>query len=61
LDIGVQFDAGSEYQICKIFTVGLDGLFHLAGNQRNSVINFGTIGPYDRGRPGIQPYSIPLD
>ena len=46
LDIGVQFGAGFEYQVWKKFKVGLDGRFHLASNQTNTVNNFGTIGPY---------------
>lgn len=46
LDIGVQFGAGFEYQVWKEFKVGLDGRFHLASNQTNTVNNFGTIGPY---------------
>ena len=33
--------------------MGLDGWFHLASNQTNTVNNFGTIWPYDRGR-GIE-------
>jgi opacity protein-like surface antigen len=46
LDIGIQFGAGVEYQVWKEFKVGLDGRFHLAANQTNTVNNFGTIGPY---------------
>lgn len=46
LDIGVQFGAGFEYQVWKTLKLGLDGRFHLASNQTNTVNNFGTIGPY---------------
>jgi opacity protein-like surface antigen len=46
LDIGVQFGAGFEYQFWKKMKVGLDGRFHLASNQTDTVNNFGTIGPY---------------
>lgn len=46
LDIGVQFGAGFEYQVWKELKLGLDGRFHLASNQTNTVNNFGTIGPY---------------
>lgn len=46
LDIGVQFGAGFEYQVWKEFKVGVDGRFHLASNQTNTVNNFGTVGPY---------------
>lgn len=46
LDIGVQFGAGFEYQFWKKLKAGLDGRFHLATNQTNTVNNFGTIGPY---------------
>lgn len=46
LDIGIQFGAGAEYQIWKELKLGLDGRFHLASNQTNTVNNFGTVGAY---------------
>jgi len=55
----VQFDAGSENQVWKSFTVGQDGLFHLASNQTNTLNNFGTIGLHDRGGPTYNPIQSP--
>lgn len=46
LDIGVQFGAGAEYRIWKELWLGVDGRFHLASNQTNTVNNFGTVGSY---------------
>jgi len=46
LDIGVQFGTGAEYRIWKELWLGVDGRFHLASNQTNSVNNFGTVGTY---------------
>lgn len=46
LDIGVQFGAGAEYRVWKQFWLGVDGRYHLASNQTNTINNFGTIGPY---------------
>jgi hypothetical protein len=46
LDIGVQFGTGAEYRIWKELWLGVDGRYHLASNQTNSVNNFGTIGSY---------------
>ena len=46
LDIGVQFGAGAEYRIWKELWLGVDGRFHLASNQTNTVNNFGTAGAY---------------
>lgn len=46
LDIGVQFGTGAEYRIWKELWLGVDGRYHLASNQTNTVNNFGTIGPY---------------
>ena len=46
LDIGVQFGAGAEYRVWKEFWLGVDGRFHLASNQTNTVNNFGTVGAY---------------
>jgi opacity protein-like surface antigen len=46
LDIGVQFGAGAEYQLWKELKLGLDGRFHLASGQTNTVNNFGTVGTY---------------
>jgi opacity protein-like surface antigen len=46
LDIGVQFGAGLEYRIWKELWLGVDGRYHLASNQTNTVNNFGTIGSY---------------
>jgi len=46
LDIGVQFGAGAEYRIWKELWLGVDGRFHLASNQTNTVNNFGTVGGY---------------
>lgn len=46
LDIGVQFGAGAEYRIWKELWLGVDGRFHLASNQTNTVNNFGTVGAY---------------
>ena len=46
LDIGVQFGTGAEYRIWKELWLGVDGRYHLASNQTNSVNNYGTIGSY---------------
>ncbi len=46
LDIGVQFGAGAEYQLWKELKLGVDGRYHLASNQTNTVNNFGTVGMY---------------
>ena len=46
LDIGVQFGAGAEYRIWKELWLGMDGRYHLASNQTNTVNNFGTVGAY---------------
>jgi len=46
LDVGVQFGAGAEYTIWKTLKLGLDGRFHLASNQTQTVNNFGTVGGY---------------
>jgi hypothetical protein len=46
LDIGVQFGAGTEYRIWKQFWLGVDGRYHLASNQTNTVNNYGTVGAY---------------
>lgn len=46
LDIGVQFGAGAEYRIWKELWLGVDGRYHLASNQTNTVNNYGTVGGY---------------
>lgn len=46
LDIGVQFGTGAEYRIWKELWLGVDGRYHLASNQTNTVNNYGTIGSY---------------
>ena len=46
LDIGAQFGVGFEYRVWKAFNLGVDGRFHLASGQTNTVNNFGTIGAY---------------
>lgn len=46
LDIGALFGAGVETQLYKAFKLGLDGRFHLASGQTNTVNNFGTVGVY---------------
>jgi hypothetical protein len=46
LDVGVQFGAGTEYRIWKQFWLGVDGRYHLASNQTNTVNNYGTVGAY---------------
>jgi hypothetical protein len=46
LDIGVQFGTGAEYRIWKQFWLGVDGRYHLASNQTNSVNNYGSVGTY---------------
>lgn len=46
LDIGVQFGAGAEYNFWGPLNLGIDGRFHLASNQTNTVNNFGTVGTY---------------
>jgi hypothetical protein len=46
LDIGVQFGTGAEYRIWKQFWLGVDGRYHLASNQTNTVNNYGTVGTY---------------
>lgn len=51
LDIGLQLGASSEYSVLETIQGGLGGRFNLPSNQTNTVNNFGTIGPYDRGNP----------
>jgi hypothetical protein len=46
LDIGVQFGTGAEYRVWKELWLGVDGRYHLASNQTNSVNNYGTVGAY---------------
>jgi hypothetical protein len=46
LDIGAQFAIGAQYRIWKAFHVGIDGRFHLAAGQTDTVNNFGTAGAY---------------
>jgi hypothetical protein len=46
LDIGAQFGAGAEYRIWKEFWLGVDGRYHVASNQTNTVNNYGTVGAY---------------
>ena len=46
LDIGVQFGTGAEYRIWKELWLGVDGRYHLASNQTNTVNNYGTVGSY---------------
>ncbi len=46
LDIGAQFGVGFEYRVWKAFNVGVDGRFHLASGQTNTVNDFGTVGAY---------------
>ncbi|WP_447976959.1 hypothetical protein [Candidatus Nitrospira bockiana] len=46
LDIGVQFGAGAEYRVWKELKLGVDGRYHLASNQTNTVNNYGTVGAY---------------
>ena len=46
LDVGVQFGAGAEYRIWKEFWLGVDGRYHVASNQTNTVNNYGTVGAY---------------
>ncbi len=46
LDVGVQFGTGAEYRIWKQFWLGVDGRYHLASNQTNSVNNYGSVGTY---------------
>ena len=46
LDIGVQVGAGAEYRVWKELKLGVDGRFHLASNQTNTVNNYGTVGAY---------------
>jgi hypothetical protein len=46
LDVGVQFGTGAEYRIWKQFWLGVDGRYHLASNQTNTVNNYGTVGAY---------------
>jgi hypothetical protein len=46
LDIGVQFGTGAEYRIWKELWLGVDGRYHLASNQTNTVNNYGTVGAY---------------
>jgi len=46
LDIGVQFGTGAEYRIWKELWLGVDGRYHLASNQTNTVNNYGTVGTY---------------
>ncbi|RMH36000.1 MAG: hypothetical protein D6690_07375 [Nitrospirae bacterium] len=46
LDIGAQFAVGAQYRIWKAFHLGVDGRYHLATNQTDTVNNFGTVGGY---------------
>jgi hypothetical protein len=46
LDIGAQFGTGAEYRIWKEFWLGVDGRYHVASNQTNTVNNYGTVGAY---------------
>ena len=46
LDIGAQFAVGAQYRIWKALHLGVDGRFHLAANQTDTVNNFGTVGGY---------------
>ena len=46
LDVGAQFGAGAEYRIWKEFWLGVDGRYHVASNQTNTVNNYGTVGAY---------------
>jgi hypothetical protein len=46
LDIGVQFAAGAQYRVWKALHLGLDGRFHLAAGETDTVNNFGTFGAY---------------
>ena len=46
LDIGAQFAAGAQYRVWKAIHLGVDGRFHLATNQTDTINNFGTFGGY---------------
>ena len=46
LDVGVQFGTGAEYRIWKELWLGVDGRYHVASNQTNTVNNYGTVGSY---------------
>jgi hypothetical protein len=46
LDVGIQFAGGAEFRVCKELWLGLDGRFHLASGQTNTVNNFWTTGVY---------------
>lgn len=46
LDAGVQFGTGLEYRIWKDLKLGVDGRFHLAFDQTQTINNFGTAGAY---------------
>ncbi len=46
LDVGVQFGTGAEYRIWKELWLGVDGRYHVASNQTNTVNNYGTVGAY---------------
>ena len=46
LDIGAQFAVGAQYRVWKAVHLGVDGRFHLAANETDTVNNFGTIGAY---------------
>ncbi|MDH5666702.1 MAG: hypothetical protein OEY86_01650 [Nitrospira sp.] len=46
LDVGVQFAAGCEYQVWREFKVGIEGRYHLAANQTQTVNSFWNAGPY---------------
>ena len=45
-NIGAQFGAGAEYQVWREFKVGVEGRFHLAANQTQTVNSFWNAGPY---------------
>jgi hypothetical protein len=46
LDIGVQFAVGAQYRVWKAIHLGVDGRFHLATGQTDTINNFGTTGAY---------------
>ncbi len=46
LDVGVQFAVGADYRVWKAIHLGIDGRFHLATGQTDTVNNFGTVGGY---------------
>jgi hypothetical protein len=46
LDVGVQFGAGVEYELWRVFKLGVEARYHLMANMTNTNNSYGQIGPY---------------